>query len=77
LGPSNQGREQTHRDPDHLSFTVGGVPDADRHLEWDVPEVSVGDEITIRIIETDGVRGRLHARLNPVENKTTCLDLAG
>ena len=45
----------THHDPDRLSFTVSGAPEADQHLYWDVPEVSIGDEIAIRIIETNDV----------------------
>ncbi len=45
----------THRDPGRISFTVGGVPESDEHLDYDVPEISVGDEITIRILETDEV----------------------
>lgn len=43
----------THRDPDRIGFTVGGVPESDQHLEYRVPKISVGDEIKIRIVETD------------------------
>ena len=45
----------THRDPDRIAFTVGGVPASDQHLNYDVPEISVGDEIIIRVIETENV----------------------
>ena len=45
----------THREPDQIGFHVGGVPDADQHLDWNVPEVGIGDEISIRIIDTDDV----------------------
>ena len=45
----------THRQPEQVSFTVGGVPETDQHLDWNAPEISVGDEITIRIIETDEI----------------------
>jgi hypothetical protein len=37
-----------------LSLRVGGVDGrSGEHIEWSVPEIHVGDEITIRIIETD------------------------
>jgi|GEM_PF-2350975 len=45
----------THRDPDRIAFNVGGVPETDQHLGFNVPDVSIGDEITIRIIDTDAV----------------------
>ena len=45
----------THRDPDQFCLQVVGAPQADQHLTWDMPEVSLGDEITIRIVETDRV----------------------
>jgi len=35
-------------------FHVGGIdPLTSEHVDWSVPEVGVGDEITIKIIETD------------------------
>ena len=39
-----------------MHFGVGGADGAD-HLEWAVPEVGVGDEITIKLVnvEPDGV----------------------
>jgi hypothetical protein len=37
-----------------LHFRVGGVDGrSGEHIDWSVPEIGVGDEITIRIIETD------------------------
>ena len=45
----------THRDPDRLSFSVGGIPESDQHVDWNVPDVAIGDEITIRIIDTENV----------------------
>ena len=41
--------------PDHFILTVGGVPESNHHFQYSVPEVGMGDEITIRIIETDNV----------------------
>jgi len=43
----------THREPDRIGFTVGGIPQSDQHINWKVPDVSLGDEILIRIVETD------------------------
>jgi hypothetical protein len=35
-------------------FHVGGHdPASDEHVDWSVPEIGVGDEITVRIVETD------------------------
>lgn len=45
----------TRRDPDQISLHVGGVPQSDQHLTWNTPKISIGDEITIRIVETDTV----------------------
>jgi hypothetical protein len=50
-----------------LSFRVGGVHGpSGEHLDWSVPEISVGDEITIKIIETDQA-SPVDARLRPDE----------
>ena len=45
----------THRDPDRISFTVGGISESDQHQGYKVPEISIGDEVTIRIVDTDNV----------------------
>jgi len=45
----------THHQPNQIAFTLGGIPKADEHLEYNMPQVSIGDEITIRILETDDV----------------------
>ena len=45
----------THRDPDRISFTVGGISESDQHQDYKVPEISIGDEVTIRIVDTDNV----------------------
>jgi hypothetical protein len=36
-----------------LTFHVGGIDGrTEEHVDWSVPEIRVGDEITIKIIET-------------------------
>jgi hypothetical protein len=35
---------------------VGGLDSqTDEHVDWSVPEVGVGDEVTIRIVETEDI----------------------
>jgi hypothetical protein len=37
-------------------FHVGGLDSAtDEHVDWSVPEVNVGDEVTVKIVETEQV----------------------
>lgn len=47
----------THLDSDHLQFHIGGIPengnDTGNHFDFPVDEPKLGDEITIRIVETD------------------------
>jgi hypothetical protein len=45
----------TSHTPDHIDFRVGGVPETSvgEHIEWETPRIGIGDEVTIRIIETD------------------------
>ena len=45
----------TKREPTDLRFNVGGVTgdDTGNHFNWNVPDLNVGDEISIRIIETE------------------------
>ena len=44
----------THGDGEHLRLNIGGITDdADNYFKWNVPELTLGDEITIRIVETD------------------------
>ena len=44
----------THREPERLDFHVGGViANADQHFVFDTPEVQVGDEILIRVVNSD------------------------
>ena len=46
----------THRQSDRLTFHVGGIPtETDQHFKYNVPEIAVGDEILIRIVETDEI----------------------
>ena len=46
----------THHDSDRLTFDVGGIPaETDQHFRYNVPEITVGDEIVIRIVETDQI----------------------
>lgn len=45
----------TCRSPNTIMFNVGGISDeggADHHVEWHVPSISVGDVVTIRIIDS-------------------------
>lgn len=40
----------------HFGFHVGGLDSrTDEHVDWSVPEVGVGDEVTIRILETEDI----------------------
>jgi hypothetical protein len=46
------------RHPAEGSFDlhVGGLDSrTDEHVDWSVPEVGVGDEVTIRIVETEDI----------------------
>jgi hypothetical protein len=43
------------REPNRVTFSVGGAAETDHTFEFDVPEISLGDEISIRIIESDSV----------------------
>ena len=44
------------RPSSRMDFRVGGVDvGSDERLDWPTPPIGVGDEITIRIIETDRV----------------------
>ncbi len=44
-----------HR-PDELIFCLGGIlADDDKHFDFDVPKIGIGDEIVIRIIESEEV----------------------
>ena len=45
----------THRHPDQIDLHVGGVPEGDQHLEWNMPKIDIGDEVTIRIIDTNDI----------------------
>lgn len=43
-----------HHQPGQITFFVGGVPlDTEALHAWNVPQIGVGDEVTIRIVETD------------------------
>ena len=45
------------RDPDHLRFNIGGITadgnNTGDHFDFPVNEPKIGDEMTIRIVETD------------------------
>jgi hypothetical protein len=44
------------RPASELTFRVGGIDSATgEYLDWPVPQVNVGDEITIRIVETESI----------------------
>lgn len=47
------GLDYTCREPGIVHLRAGGIPAADssEHANWMMPEVGVGDEITIRILE--------------------------
>jgi hypothetical protein len=59
-------RPDAHGD---LRMHVGGLDSrTDEHVDWPVPELAVGDEVTIRIIEVERVDpegGRRKARREP------------
>ena len=43
------------RKPEVINFHVGGVAadDPKRHVDWTTPTIGVGDEVRIRVIDTD------------------------
>ncbi len=43
------------RRPDSINFCVGGVASDDRncHVDWATPQIKIGDEIRVRVIDTD------------------------
>jgi hypothetical protein len=46
---SREGKSDFHMD-------VGGLDSAtDEHVRWDLPDIDIGDEITIRLVETDAI----------------------
>jgi hypothetical protein len=52
---------------DWLSLSVGALDSKkNEHIEWDLPKLTIGDEVSIRIIETDIVdlARRRHAGTN-------------
>ncbi len=43
-------------DEGDLIFHVGGLDSrTDEHVKWNVPELKVGDKVTVKIVETDKV----------------------
>ena len=41
---------------DHFFFHVGGLDSStDEHVTYDVPELKVGDTVTVRIVETERI----------------------
>jgi hypothetical protein len=60
--PGPLGLLSAHTPGGSFDFHVGGLdPVGDVHLDWSVPEIGVGDEITVRIVETDRV-SPIHSR---------------
>jgi hypothetical protein len=52
------------REGGEFHFYVGGVDgQTGEHIDWSVPDVGVGDEITIKIIETDQISPEDHRRV--------------
>jgi hypothetical protein len=45
----------TYRHPEQVSFSIGGIPDDDsaNHMAWTAPLINVGDEVCIRLIDTN------------------------
>lgn len=43
----------TYREPSRIAFHVGGISETDQQVDFKVPDVAIGDEILIRIIDTD------------------------
>jgi hypothetical protein len=45
----------THHRPDAIGFHVGGIraQDSGDHCDWDVPEIGIGDEVTIRVVDAE------------------------
>jgi hypothetical protein len=46
-----------NRDPEgHLHLRVGGLDSrTDEHVDWTTPELAVGDEVTVRVVEVEEV----------------------
>ena len=45
----------TRRVPDAINFHIGGIAsgDSQKQFDWLTPHISIGDEITIRLVETE------------------------
>lgn len=43
----------THRNPEMIHFNLGGLSSVDprEHIGWNTPQLKVGDEVTIRLVE--------------------------
>ncbi|QDT75736.1 hypothetical protein I41_49780 [Lacipirellula limnantheis] len=43
----------SYREPELIRFNIGGIPHAGsmQHSVWKTPSVTIGDEITIRLVE--------------------------
>lgn len=56
----------THRHPERLHFRVGGLlgDGSLDHIEWKTPDVNVGDEIVIRITDSEST-DEPHRRYHP------------
>ena len=56
----------TCRHPERLQFHVGGLPGdgSQDHIEWKTPQIGVGDEIVIRITDSDAT-DEPHRRYQP------------
>ena len=50
------GRSSPHLTSGNYILHVGGIDgDIDEHVNWSVPELGLGDEITIKLIESDQI----------------------
>jgi len=50
----NRKAEASHTKEGHLFMHLGGLDtQVDEHVDWEVPEIKVGDKITIKIVETN------------------------
>lgn len=59
----------TCRSPNLIEFNVGGIASGDPQvqIDWTTPRISIGDEITIRLVDSDtfdesGERRPMHLR---------------
>ena len=55
-GVLTMGLTWVHRNPETVDFHLGGLlgGDSKDHIRWNTPKLKIGDEVVMRIVDTDG-----------------------